>query len=455
MTRAVGHTTLPQGRAPELKPFPPDGKLPGSADVVVIGGGIVGVSTALFLAQRGVSTLICEKGMIAGEQSSRNWGWVRKAHRDPREMPLMIESERIWREMAQLVDADVGYRRCGIVYLCADQKIMAKRQAWLESVRDFQLDSRMIEGSQIDEFLPGSSRRWKGALYTASDGRAEPQLATTAIAHAVRKHGARIAANCAVRGLETQCGRVSAVVTENGRVACSTVVLAGGVWSSLFCRNHGLRLPQLKVLASVMRLGPFEGGPSISTSGADFAFRKRTDGGYTIANGSANVADIVPDSFRYFSDFLPALRVERHNLMLRLGRRFVEEAKIPNRWQMDETSPFEKIRVLDPMPAGSVLRSARKNLDNAFPVFQGKPVLNYWGGLIDATPDAIPVISAIDQIPGLHVAAGFSGHGFGLGPAAGKLMADLVMGTTPIVDPSPFRYSRLTDGTRLHITSGI
>ncbi|MEP3112224.1 FAD-binding oxidoreductase [Nisaea sp.] len=441
--------------APQLAPFAADAKLPKAVDVVVIGGGIAGVSTALALAEKGVSTLLCEKGVIAGEQSSRNWGWVRKSHRDPREMPLMLESERLWRGMSKRVDADVGYHQCGIVYLCPDERVLERREAWHRSVEEFQLDSRMATSSMVEELAAGSTVPWKGALYTQSDGRAEPQLAVPAMARAAQKFGAHVLTRCAVRGIETEAGRISGVVTELGTVRCGSVVLAGGIWSSLFCRNIGVRLPQLKVLASVMRLAPFEGGPTVSTSGAGFAFRKRADGGYTVANGSANTADIVPDSFRYMLDFLPAFRVERHNLMLRLGQRFVEEARIPNRWKLDAPSPFEMMRVTDPAPVPSVMRTARENLDRAFPIFKGKPVKNSWAGLIDATPDAIPVISPVGEVPGLHIATGFSGHGFGIGPGAGQLMANLVLGDTPVVDPSPFRLSRFSDGSGLHVTSGI
>ena len=434
-------------QAPPLDPFDSDEVQPTAADVVVIGGGIVGVCTALFLAQRGISTVLCEKGEIAGEQSSRNWGWVRKMGRDPRELPLMIESERLWHQMNELVGADTGFQQSGIVYLFWNEKEAARREAWLKHAAPFQLDSRMINGAELDRVLPGSAKPWAGALYTQSDGRAEPEKAAPAIAGAARRHGARILTNCAVRGIETQAGRVSAVVTEKGRIACTTAVLAGGAWSSLFCRNLGLRLPQLKVLASVMRLGAFDGGPDAATWGPGFAFRKRQDGGYTIANGSANIADIVPDSFRYVLDFLPVLRIEWKELRLRFGNRFLEEARLPKRWKLDEVTPFERVRILDPEPTHSFLDSAMANLERAFPVFRGKSPVNRWAGMIDATPDALPVISPVETLPGFFIATGFSGHGFGIGPGAGQLMADLVTGDPPIVDPMPFRYSRFSDGS--------
>src|SRR5207237_3983380 len=106
--------------APRVDPVRSDEILPARADVVIIGGGIIGTSTALFLAEKGIPTVLCEKGHIAGEQSSRNWGWVRKMGRDPREIPLIIESLRIWERLDKMVEAETGFRRSGILYLCDD-----------------------------------------------------------------------------------------------------------------------------------------------------------------------------------------------------------------------------------------------------------------------------------------------------------------------------------------------
>src|SRR5512146_2959425 len=103
--------------APLVDPVAGDEKLPARADVVIIGGGIIGTSAALFLAEQGVSTALVEKGHIAGEQSSRNWGWCRKMVRDPREIPLVIESLRLWQGMNAAVEAETGFRTCGIMYL--------------------------------------------------------------------------------------------------------------------------------------------------------------------------------------------------------------------------------------------------------------------------------------------------------------------------------------------------
>jgi len=428
--------------SPRIDPVLTTSELPAKADVVVIGGGIVGASTALCLAEQGVSVVLCEKGTIAGEQSSRNWGWCRKMGRDLAEVPLAVESLRLWQGMNARTNAETGFRQTGIVYLCGTAKEAARHEAWLAEAGTFQIDSRLIGSDEIDRLLPGSSRRWPAALYTPSDGCAEPEKATSAIANAAVGAGAAILEACAVRGIETSAGAVSGVVTEKGPIQCSQVVLAGGAWSRLFCGNLGVELPQLKILGSVLRTAPVAGAPDHAVGADDFAFRRRLDGGYTIARRNANEAELVPDSFRLFFDFVPALIAQWHELRLRVGRRFLEEWRIPRHWALDAVTPFETVRTLDPAPSQSILDEGGRNLARNFPAFGGMRVVERWAGLVDATPDGVPVISAVPALPGFFIASGFSGHGFGIGPGAGHLMADLVMGSQPIVDPNPYRYAR-------------
>lgn len=419
-----------------------DSALPERSDVVVIGGGIAGVSSALALAEKGVSVTLCEKGSIAAEQSSRNWGWCRVMGRDPAEIPLALESLRMWREMNNRTGGESGFRQAGTMYLCDSRRELDQLAGWLEHARAWQLDTRLLDGNEVAAMLPGMRRRFSGGLHTPSDGRAEPQIAVPAMASAARRAGVKVLERCAVRGVETQAGAISGVVTERGSIPCSSVVLAGGAWSRLFCGNLGLFLPQLKLLGSAMRTGPLEGPPDCAIGASNFAFRKRLDGGFTVARRNASIAEIVPDSFRLFSDFLPSLRTSWRELRLRIGRRFLEEWRIKRRWSLDEVTPFEHVRVLDPQPSTKLLTEGWAHLCKAVPAFAKARIVEQWGGLIDVTPDAVPVISAAPTVPGFYLATGFSGHGFGIGPAAGRLMADLVVGDQPIVDPTPYAFAR-------------
>ena len=439
---------------PLIDPAETDPTLPARVDVVVIGGGIIGVSAALYLARQGNTVLLCEKGKLAGEQSSRNWGWVRKTGRDVREVPLIIEALRMWGELTR-EGLPTGFAECGVLYVARSDADREHYQSWLDRVSEYQMGSRIIEGDELAGLLPGATKRYGAALYTKTDGRAEPQKAVPALAAAARAAGAVIVENCAVRGLDLTGGRVTGVVTERGRVACDSAILASGAWSRLFCGSLGLRLPQLKTRSSVLRTSPVSGAPETSAWVGNFAYRKRLDGGYTIANGNANVVPITPDTFKFFFDFLPAAKAERRGLRLRLDHRFMAEARTPTRWDLDRASPFETTRTLDPDPVTSINDDAVRDLREVFPVFRQAKVEQQWAGMIDVTPDAVPVISAVDGMPGLVIATGFSGHGFGIGPAAGRLAAEIATGRPTIVDPTPFRYSRFTDGTPISLQSGL
>lgn len=438
-----------------IDPVTSSEQLPTRVDVCIVGGGIIGVATGLELAERGHSVAVLEKGIIAGEQSSRNWGWCRQMGRDGREVPLVLEALKLWRGMSARIGAESGYRQCGIMYLAETEKALAGYENWHRDVaKPNKLSTKLIGPEEIARLQPGGTISWKGALYTSEDGRAEPFIAVPAMARHLMSLGGHVQQNCAVRGVELSGGAISGVVTEKGRIACSQVVVAGGAWSRRFLHNLGIAFPQLTVLNSVMRTEPIDAGSEITCSGGRVAFRKRLDGGYTIAHNHYSVADIMPDSFRLLHKFMPLLLLDYKGIKLRLGQRFLDEAKLKRRWRMDEVSPFELVRVLDPVPVQSIIDDAMRYLKQAYPVFQEARIAESWGGIIDTTPDVVPVISALPQHKGLWLASGFSGHGFGIGPGAGKLMAQLVTGETPCVDPTPFRYSRYFDGSNPRPTSG-
>ncbi|GGE41081.1 D-amino-acid oxidase [Agaricicola taiwanensis] len=440
---------------PAVDSVEPSKNLPAHADVVVIGGGIIGTSTALELVERGLSVVLCEKGIIAGEQSSRNWGWVRLSRRDPREIELMAASIRIWEGLAERVGHDVGYRQCGILVPFHSKAFRAENEAWLEHIRDTQHRVAAISSDQVRQLVPDMRLDFDGALYSPTDGRAEPQRVAPAIARAAQARGATILTGCAVRRIETSAGAVSGVITERGRIGTSAVVVAGGAWSRLLLRDIGVTLPQLKVLNSVLRTEPVPDGPEITVRGPRFSVRRRADGGYTVSTLASNVYDLTPDSFRFLHQFIPALKMEWSGLKPRIGRRFLEEWRDLRRRDPGELSPYERTRILDPEPNVAMTDQALARLAEAFPAFRQAKVAQRWAGLIDVTPDAVPVISTVDSHPGLVVATGFSGHGFGLGPGAGRMAADLVTAVPPMVDPTAFRLSRFSDGSEIVPMTGV
>lgn len=415
---------------------------PRETDVVVIGGGIIGVSAALFLRRKGLRVILCEKGFIAGEQSSRNWGWVRVMGRDPREIPLALASQRIWEDLTTREGLETGFRRDGIVYVFDTRRMRDTYTAWAEHARAYQVPTRLLSRAELQAVLPGMNGSIDGALMTPSDAKAEPQKGAPAIAALAQREGVVILQNCAVRGIETAAGKVSGVVTEKGHISASAVLLAGGAWSRHFLGNLGIDFPQLLVRGTVMRVESTATVPPMTVGGSKFAYRPRADGGYTVAQRGENISELTPDSFRLFFDYLPAWRSEWRDLRIRLGRRFGEEMKRQRTWDLDKPTVFEQVRVLDPAPHPRIVQSAVANLGNAMPAFRDARVTTAWAGMMDVTPDAVPVIGPISSIPGFFVATGFSGHGFGIGPGAGRLAADLIAGDAPVVDPTPFRVDR-------------
>lgn len=434
----------------------PDGAtLPASSAVVVIGGGIIGVCAALTIATRGIPVTVCEKGIVAGEQSSRNSGWCRQAGRDIREMPLILQSLRQWRGMNETINAETGFRQCGTLYLGSTLGDERGFLAWVDQVRDFDTGAKVVYGRELAALLPGAQQTFTSGLYVKSDGRAEPQQAAPAIARAAQLQGALVLQNCAVRGLERSAGRVSAVITEHGRIVCDTVIVAGGAWSSLICAGLDLSFPQLKVLIPVMRTAPVANGPEVNTWLSNLGYRKRLDGGYTVNAASGYSVPLVPDAWRFLRDFLPLLRREWKSFKPMLDRQSLQAFCTQRRPFLDRPGAFEAARILNPTPSRALNAQALQAMAALFPAFKEVSILQEWAGYVDVTPDVTPCISAIDTIPGLTLASGFSGHGFGLGPGAGRLCAEVALGETPCVDPTAFRWSRFHDGSPLVLGAEI
>lgn len=423
--------------------------LPAAVDVVVIGGGVIGISTAWFLAKQGVSVLVCDKGRVAGEQSSRNWGWIRQQARDPAELPIMIDSINHWERIAKELDEDIGFTRQGVLYAATNESQLGEYEAWLDTASQHQIDTRMLSGSEVDDLVRDKPGQWRGAMYTPSDGRAEPFKAVPALARKLRANGGLIRESCAVRSVETLNGSISGVITEQGIVSTQAVVCAGGAWSTLFLANLGINLPQLTVRATVARTSP---APDIYPGNAalgEIAIRRRQDGGYTIASSNTNEHYVGADSFRHFFKFLPALSASVRFIRVRFSGDILARMTPTRSWRDDEVTPFESTRVLNPAPSPKALSRMREGLAKRVPKLAELPFEEAWAGMIDVMPDVVPVMDEVPRNPGLFVATGFSGHGFGIGPGAGSVMADMVMGRSPKHDLDRFRFSRFADGTAM------
>ncbi len=431
-------------------PVPSDATLPSRVDAVVIGGGIAGVAAAYFLAKKGHSVALLEKGQIAGEQSSRNWGWCRTQNRDQRELPLQLLSMELWETLSRETAEDLGFRRNGLIYVTKSESELATWSNWIDMARQYQVRNTVLSPAAAKRLTPGNERDWIGGIHAPTDGRAEPTMAAPRLARAARALGVSVHQNCAVRGVDVVGGKVAGVVTERGRIAADVVLCAAGAWSSMLLRRHGIDLPQAGIRSTVFATTP---GPEVTPGGLvtpDFTLSRRLDGSYIVAAQNRGRLEVTPQGVRYARQFWPTFKERRKSLRMGVGRSFVTGPEaIARKWSFDAPTPFERHRVYAPPADRGVAGPALAKVIASYPALSGIGIGGLWAGWIDVTPDSIPVISAIDQLPGLFLATGFSGHGFGIGPGTGRLAADIVAGDTPSVDPHAFRYARLVDGSVL------
>jgi len=424
--------------------------LPESADVVIIGGGIAGAAACWELARQGVSVVLLEKGLIGAEQSSRNWGWCRQQNRDERELPLIIHALQRWQELNEETGEELGFRKTGLVYATRNEQDIAAWAKWNEMARSYDIRSNILNAEQAKALTPGSTTQWKGGVHSPDDGHAEPSMAAPGLARAAQRKGAQIFQQCAVRGLDISAGRVSCVITERGIIKTSRVICAAGTWTSMFCRRHGVDLPLGNVIGTAFRTLPIKQAIELPFYTESFAVRPQMDGGYTVSVSGRGRLEAGFQGLKYARQFYPTFKARRKNLTIVPSLTpFISGPEALAHWSMDGITPFEKMRILDPAADQNMVKEGLAAMVREFPELQGVQVAQSWGGMIDSTPDAIPVISEVSKLPGLIVSAGYSGHGFGIGPGAGRLAADLAMNATPIVDPTPYRYARLVDGSGL------
>ena len=316
---------------------------------------------------------------------------------------------------------------------------------------EFNVDTHMLTGAQAAALIPENKRKWIGGVHSVADGRGSPELSVPVIGEGARKFGATIHQDCAARSLELENGRVAAVVTEKGRIRTQAVVCAGGAWASRFVRPVGVRFPQACVRQTALRTKPMANLGEVLYC-PDFAMTRRLDGSYTIAISGKATLEVTPRGIRYAREFMPQFIERLKAVNLSVSGSFFKGPDSLQAMVSNDPTIFEKCRVLDPAPKQKLIDEMIRNVQQTYPDIGGGEVDHAWGAYIDSTPDAVPVISKTD-IGGLVVAAGSSGHGFGLGPGIATLAVDLATDADPCVDPVAFRVGRFADGSKIEVGS--
>ncbi|MBI3454235.1 MAG: FAD-binding oxidoreductase, partial [Candidatus Rokubacteria bacterium] len=409
----------------------------------VIGGGIVGCATAYYLARRRARVTLLEKDGVADEQSSRAWGFVRKQGRHPAEVPLMIASSEIWGGLARELEAEVDFVRGGNLALAETPADLERLEDVHAADRKTGLNTRLVLARELGALVKGLEGSWAGGLYSPDDGHAEPRKATEAFARAARRAGARIETGCAAVGLDLCGGRVAAVLTERGRVRTGGVVCAAGIWSPLVARWAGLSLPCQVVATSVAATEPVEPVSTAGVWGPYVAFRQTPSGAVYIGDGYRGAGSehyVTLDSFRHLRLFWRNFLMNREDLHLHVGRSLAVDV-----WRVLTGTRGIRRREHEPEPVANQIAFNLRHLRATVPALARAAVTRTWAGYIDLSPDLIPVIGAVERPAGFYLAAGFSGHGFAMGPVVGQLLADAILGPGPSLDLRPFRFSRFAE----------
>ncbi len=364
------------------------------AEVVIVGGGIVGCAAAYFLARRGRGVVLLEKSVIGGEASGRNGGGVRAQCRDRRERPLAMASIGLWAGLQAELGVDVEYVQGGNIRMATNEARMASLRQEGEEERADGLPIAIWDRDELRRRAPYLSDVFIGAKYSPIDGTANPILASRAFGWAARRAGATLLTRTEAIHIGTQGGQVSSVTgrDKDGEVLVEApwVIHAGGPWTPQLSRTLALHVP---------------------------------------IEPARSVIVITQRMPRLLREFVSSHDLGVYCRQAREGHVHIGGVGAPGK-TFDQTMPVESVGLL----AG---RAAQM-----LPALRSASILRSWAGTLENTPDKVPIIGPVDGIQGYILASGFSGHGFCLGPIAGKVLSELIVDGASSLPLDEFRLSR-------------
>lgn len=413
-------------------------------DVLVVGGGIAGVTSAYLLAQAGVSVRLLEKDTVANSQSSRNWGFIRRQGCDPSEVPLVQYSSETWAMMADEIGSATTVKREGLVSLAASSDRLETFRVWLEASNANSVFGTVLIGPEdARELVPFVAGEWAGGLYTPTDGHADPGIATRAIGDAAAARGADVSEGITAQALSLVGGRVVGVETSDGLIAADAVIVAGGVWSRRLLRSAGIHLPVRLIRATAGRTHPVEPVTDLAVATPEVGFSQAPDGSLIFGTAIWSDYDITVDTLSNLRMFVPNFVRNRKMIRLHLNSMLFEDM---GRRIRPPENPYDWDRIDDPPPNEVKITRAFQSLHSALPGVAGVQMATSWAGTVDVTPDALPVAGGVPGVDGLYLATGLSSHGFGVGPGVARATVDLLLGVPPHVDLTEFSIDRFTSG---------
>jgi sarcosine oxidase subunit beta len=375
-----------------------------TADVVIVGGGVLGSSIAFHLAERGVGVTLVEKDSLAAGPTGRSCGIIRQHYSHPITVRMALESLHFFENFEERVGGDCDFRRTGYL-LAAGPDDIERLEANVALQRSLGVNTRVVSLDELRELEPGvSTEGIVGAAYEPDSGYADPYSTTAALANRAEELGAEILTGTPVQSIIVEGGRVGGVVTEEGRLEAESVVLATGPWSPRLVAALGVELPITPCRVQVCLFNRAEGLVH------DQVFIDAPLGVYT--------------------------RPEGEDLML-VGSIETDEAEAG----VEDPDHFQRVADFDAVSRYS------EQLIQRFPLMDKGSFLNGYASLYDVTPDWQPILDELPGVENLYCAAGSSGHGFKLAPRIGEMMAELVIsGKSPEDDIEFFSFDRFARG---------
>ena len=427
-----------------------DSGFPTEADVVVVGAGITGCSTAYRLAKRGLRVVVLEKDDIAHEASGRTMaavGLVGKHH--PDEFALIKASMEIWFGLNEELATDIEFINGGRLVIANTEEDMPLFEEMISGAEESGVEIQWYDAVQARAKWPFLQGPFIKAAWSQHEGHVNPNKVVDSFARSAREYGAQILTDCLATEVVTRAGRVSSVVTSRGEISTPVVLDAAGVWGYRLADRLGVKLP-IQLIRVVQ--GETEPAPRLFDCflrGPTYGSRQTASGAFRVTGGYRKMDvyhDLSLHDLRDMATWIPRLMKYRGDVSMKLNRDILK---------LDIQSLVRKVTGAGngaPAPVGTEPRPQPENIARKLkrvgqlvPEMKGLRLTRTWGGYVDMTPDFLPIIGPVKDIEGFYLATGFSGHGFAAGPIVGKLMADLIVDGRTSVDINSFRPSRFVE----------
>lgn len=370
------------------------------ADTIIIGGGVVGCAAAYYLAKAGNSNVIVLEGTksIGHGGSSRNGGGVRQSGRDVRELPYaMYGIKNLWPNLSEELGVDTEYTQKGNLRLGKTEEHLKKLNTLASNAQSVGLDVRMVDAKEVKEICPYLADDIIGASWCPTDGHANPLTTTLGYYKRSLEMGVKYYTDAPVKELRKIKGKVRQVVLNDGTVfECESIILAAGYESREIARTVGVDIPMTRLIdeALVTEMQPHMFDIMLGTAGGDFYGHQAHHGSFVFGSDS--------------------------------GYEVVTDMKDPSAMETNSLT----------------LSASCRAIMSYVPALKDAKIVRSWAGWLDNAFDGVPFISRVDEAPGLILACGFTGHGFGTAPAVGLMLSQMVAGEETVVDISALRYDR-------------